>query len=162
MNPTVPRFMDGNFIYGVHIPNDAKNYISFTKNQVKSKKPGSLPNDVSRIFTNWHPPSRPKGPSINNVIIFQKRGDQGFKTKFQKALSKVRKVNNHNEVLQCYQFKVHIFWEGHKILQNLHLTFDCHYTGQKYKGEDFANKTEQGLRAYCPKIYYLRNGRKPL
>ena len=21
--------------------------------------------------------------------------------------------------------KVHIFWEGHKILQNLHLTFDC-------------------------------------
>ena len=87
MNPTVPRFMDGNFIYGVHIPNDAKNYISFTKNQVKSKKPGSLPNDVSRIFTNWHPPSRPKGPSINNVIIFQKRGDHGFKTKFQKALT---------------------------------------------------------------------------
>ena len=70
--------MDGNFIYGVHIPNDAKNYISFTKNQVKSKKPGSLPNDVSRIFTNWHPPSRPKGPSINYVIIFQKRGDQGI------------------------------------------------------------------------------------
>ena len=23
--------------------------------------------------------------------------------------------------------KVHIFWEGHKILQNLHLTFDWHY-----------------------------------
>ena len=22
-------------------------------------------------------------------------------------------------------FKVHIFWEGHKILRNLHLTFDC-------------------------------------
>ena len=96
--------MDGNFIYGVHIPNDAKNYISFTKNQVKSKKPGSLPNDVSRIFTNWHPPSRPKGPSINNVIIFQEEGDQGFKTKFQKALCKIQKVNKHNEVLQCYQF----------------------------------------------------------
>ena len=28
-------------------------------------------------------------------------------------------------------FKVHIFWEGHKILRNLHLTFDCHYIGQK-------------------------------
>ena len=27
--------------------------------------------------------------------------------------------------------KVHIFWEGHKILRNLHLTFDWHYTGQK-------------------------------
>ena len=28
-------------------------------------------------------------------------------------------------------FKVHIFWEGHKILQNLHLTFDWHYIEQK-------------------------------
>ena len=33
--------------------------------------------------------------------------------------------------------KVYIFWEGHKILQNLHLTFDWHYLGQKL-GEDFA------------------------
>ena len=28
-------------------------------------------------------------------------------------------------------FKVHISWEGHKILQNLHLTFDCMYYSQK-------------------------------
>ena len=27
--------------------------------------------------------------------------------------------------------KVHIFRKGHKILQNLHLTFDWHYIGQK-------------------------------
>ena len=27
--------------------------------------------------------------------------------------------------------KVHIFWEGHKFLRNLHLTFDWHYIGQK-------------------------------
>ena len=27
--------------------------------------------------------------------------------------------------------KVHIFWEGHKILRNLLLTFDWHYIGQK-------------------------------
>ena len=33
--------------------------------------------------------------------------------------------------------KVHIFWEGHKILRNLHLTFDCMYSSQKL-GEDFA------------------------
>ena len=26
---------------------------------------------------------------------------------------------------------IHIFWEGHKILQHLHLTFDWHYVGQK-------------------------------
>ena len=32
--------------------------------------------------------------------------------------------------------KVHIFWEGHKILQNLHLTFDSMYCSQKL-GEDF-------------------------
>ena len=30
-----------------------------------------------------------------------------------------------------YFIKVHIFWEGHKILQNLHLTFDCMYCSQK-------------------------------
>ena len=30
------------------------------------------------------------------------------------------------------KIKVHIFWEGHKILQNLHLTFDCMYCSQKY------------------------------
>ena len=28
-------------------------------------------------------------------------------------------------------FKVHIFWEGHKILRNLHPTFDWQYIGQK-------------------------------
>ena len=27
------------------------------------------------------------------------------------------------------------FWEDHKILQNLHLTFDWHYMGQKYGGD---------------------------
>ena len=33
--------------------------------------------------------------------------------------------------------KVRISCEGHKILQNLHLTFDCMYCSQKL-GEDFA------------------------
>ena len=28
--------------------------------------------------------------------------------------------------------KIHIFWEGQKILWTLHLTFDWHYIGQKY------------------------------
>ena len=27
--------------------------------------------------------------------------------------------------------KVHIFWEGHKILRNLLFTFDCMYCSQK-------------------------------
>ena len=33
--------------------------------------------------------------------------------------------------------KVHIFWEGHKILQNLHQSFDWQYIGQIIGG-DFA------------------------
>ena len=33
--------------------------------------------------------------------------------------------------------KVHIFWEGHNILRNLHLTFDYSTYSQKL-GEDFA------------------------
>ena len=31
--------------------------------------------------------------------------------------------------------KVHIFWEGHKILQNLQCRFDWHYIGQIYGGD---------------------------
>ena len=37
----------------------------------------------------------------------------------------------------CGLFKVHIFWEGHKILRNLHLTFDRMWYSQK-QGGDFA------------------------
>ena len=31
--------------------------------------------------------------------------------------------------------KLHIFWEGHKILRNLHRRYDWHYTGQIYGGD---------------------------
>ena len=34
--------------------------------------------------------------------------------------------------------KVHIFWDGHKILRNIHKLFDWQYLGQII-GEDFAN-----------------------
>ena len=37
--------------------------------------------------------------------------------------------------LYCYL--IHIFWEGHKILRNLHLTFVCMYCRQR-KGGGFA------------------------
>ena len=40
-------------------------------------------------------------------------------------------------VLSLFNFKVNIFWEGHKILQNLDRRFDWHYIGQIYDG-DFA------------------------
>ena len=35
------------------------------------------------------------------------------------------------------EFKIHIFWEGHKISRNLHQFFDWQYTG-KIIGGDFA------------------------
>ena len=39
---------------------------------------------------------------------------------------------------RCWKtIKVPIFWEDNTILQNLHLTFDWHYIGQK-EGGDFA------------------------
>ena len=47
--------------------------------------------------------------------------------------------------------KVHIFWEGHKILQNLHLTFGYSTYSQKL-GEDFL-KFCGLLRIY--ELYYV-------
>ena len=48
-------------------------------------------------------------------------------------------------------FKVHVFWEGHKILRNLHQLFDWQYIGQIIGG-DFA-KFSGPLRIY--ELYYL-------
>ena len=50
-----------------------------------------------------------------------------------------------------FSFKVHIFWEGHKILWNLHLTFDYSTYSQKLS-EDFA-KFCGLLRIY--ELYYV-------
>ena len=40
-----------------------------------------------------------------------------------------------------HAFKVHVFWEGHKILQDLHCRFDWHYIEQIYCG-DFTHFSE--------------------
>ena len=50
-----------------------------------------------------------------------------------------------------YIHKVHKFWEGHKILRNLHLRFELYYIGQIYGG-DFA-KLCGHLRIY--ELYIL-------
>ena len=39
--------------------------------------------------------------------------------------------------MEIGEHKGQIFWEGHKMLQNLHFRFDWHYIGQIYGG-DFA------------------------
>mgnify|MGYP007048909816 CR=1 FL=1 len=41
------------------------------------------------------------------------------------------KLQNSLNVMQILFVKVHIFWEGHRILGNLYLTFDWHYIGPK-------------------------------
>ena len=59
-----------------------------------------------------------------------------------KYLPKVQNVNGVlNRIVSCFKCmdeysrtvwtcKVYIFWEGNKILQNLHRRFDWHYIGQ--------------------------------
>ena len=32
-----------------------------------------------------------------------------------------------------FRFKVHIFWESHKILRNLHVTFYWHFLGKRWR-----------------------------
>ena len=41
---------------------------------------------------------------------------------------------HHSDVFSTKNFKVHIFWEGQKILRNLHRRFDRYYIGQIYGG----------------------------
>ena len=48
--------------------------------------------------------------------------------------------------------RVHIFWEGHKVLQNLHQLFDWQYIRQRIGG-DFAKFC--GLIRWTLKIKYL-------
>ena len=49
----------------------------------------------------------------------------------------VRSMTNTGEYL-----KVHIFWEGHKILRNLHLTFDYSTDSQKLGSQNFVAFSE--------------------
>ena len=62
-------------------------------------------------------------------------------------------VSAPNTTAQFYFSKVHIFWESHKILRNLHRRFDWHYIGQIYGG-GFANFCGL-LRIYKLKIVYF-------
>ena len=54
-------------------------------------------------------------------VILQKFGISSFEQNWQ--------PENSVFLVFCL-IKGNIFWEGHKILQNLHLTFDWHYIGQ--------------------------------
>ena len=55
---------------------------------------------------------------------------EGKKTKYV-SCQKQRSISvaflNKQYFFYIFSIKVHIFWEGHKILRNLRLTFDWHY-----------------------------------
>ena len=61
----------------------------------------------------------------------------GYLNKFEFINCAMTKYTTHQDARQENLNNVHIFWEGHKILQNLPLTFDCSIYSQKL-GEDFA------------------------
>ena len=61
---------------------------------------------------------------------------------FSPPLNKIRLKSN---------FKVHLFWEGHKVLRNLHLTFD---------NSTYSQKLVEDLAKFCGllRIYELYSG----
>ena len=64
--------------------------------------------------------------------------DRGLRHQMQPCLLNLKFIYSESG---CWcdsgSIKVHLFWEGHKILRNLHLRFDWHYIGQIYS-RDFA------------------------
>ena len=85
-------------------------------------------------------------PLDSHMIIYQDPGKIcqhfDFLSKWKAWISS-DSINGRN---LYFLLKVHIFWEGHKILRNLHLTLDWHCIGQKWGG-DFAKFCEL-LRIY--------------
>ena len=100
-------------------------WLLFSRSQVVIK----WTNFWQNIFT--------KTPSSHSVKILNEKCCHLMT--FWWRLKSQWKQGPENLCLWCksYKFKFHIFWEGHKILRNLHLTFDCMYCSQKF-GEDFA------------------------
>ena len=54
--------------------------------------------------------------------------------------------------------KVHIFWEGHKILQNLPLTFDCMYCSKRNILKNFVVFSEYMNFTVRPQKRIVSNG----
>ena len=84
-----------------------------------------------------------KTSSVLNIKVYQNslksshvNGEDGWEISIfweQSDFSKTKILTQTTQI-----FKVHIFWEGHKILHNLHLRFDHYYIEQIYSG-DFTN-----------------------
>ena len=79
--------------------------------------------------------AKKRGKFANSSGLFQ----HGIHT--HQTCSKNSQISSHFEWAYksklCILFNVRIFWEGHKVLQNLHLTF-VNSTYRQKKGEEFA------------------------
>ena len=67
-------------------------------------------------------------------------------------------INYFKRHFQSFQTKckVHIFGEGHKILQNLHRRFDDYYIGQVYCGDFEKNSKDKIINIqWKPKTMFV-------
>ena len=74
------------------------------------------------------------------TILFQMLSKFGYKIKqdqgyIDRTSTVVWTVLLKPKSTRSTEIKVHIFWEGHKSLRNLHCRFDLHYIGQIYGGD---------------------------
>ena len=69
-------------------------------------------------------------PSAESIALSQ----SGPRVRF--SLGRTVHFSRNQHIFHKKIFKVHIFWEGHKILWNLHQLFDWQYIGQ-LNGGDF-------------------------
>ena len=74
-----------------------------------------------------------------------------FCKSFDNVLSHVSHVFPNSDGVAVIWVKVHIFWESHKILQNLHPNFDWHYIQDKGKV-----KISQNFVAFSEYMNYLQ------
>ena len=101
---------------------------------LKSKKDKKIHSTkIAQQITSKFPTKSPKKSvcwKLQHLLLqhIGKRGSFFQQSGFQKMFDSHESLQQTKNITYC---KVHIFWEGHKILQNLHLTFVCMYCRQK-------------------------------
>ena len=63
-------------------------------------------------------------PDSISKLITKLRTDMSAAVYIWKTIDIIATWQSQNEVAKWFNSKVHIFWEGHKILRNLHQLFD--------------------------------------
>ena len=108
--------------------------------QEKNRESGQMKAENARLLQSIAD-YKSKGDMAKETVqnlssVIRDKGRKISKTYFLALKKRTKKFAWFCKDLKCvlkwrYFIKVHIFWEGHKIMRNLHLTFDWHYIGQK-------------------------------